>query len=78
MYTEVTDICVFFFPVVAANGEEAWRSAPSTHTMWNYCRKLAGKPDPEGIPQGLFPGPTGHTLPGCWTGRKTSLEVWKR
>lgn len=59
---------------VAANGEEAWRGASSSHTVWNYSRKLAGKPHPEGITESLLPGTTSHTLPGCWTGRKPPLH----
>lgn len=57
--------------LVAVNGEEARGGASSAHTVRNYCRKLAGKPHPEGVPEGLLPGPSGHTLPRCWTGRKT-------
>lgn len=56
--------------LVAANGEEAWGGASSSHTMWNYSGKLAGKPNPEGVSEGLLPCATGHTLPGCWTGKR--------
>lgn len=59
---------------VAANGAEARWGAPSSHTVWNYSRKLAGKPDPEGVSESLLPGPAGHTLPGCWTGWKHTLN----
>lgn len=71
-------VMFYFDLLVAANGEEAWGGASSAHTVWNYCGKLAGKPHPEGVPEGLLPCPSGHTLPGCWTGRKTSLEVLVR
>lgn len=74
---QVLIVAMFFcvvYLLVAANGEEAWGGAPSTHTVRNYCRKLAGKPHPERVPEGLLPGPSGYTLPGCWTGRITSLE----
>ncbi len=67
-------IVLMVFLLVAANGEEAWRGASSAHTVWYYSRKLAGKPHPEGVPESLLSGPSGHTLPGCWTGRETSLE----
>lgn len=71
----ILPLMFYFYLLVAANGEEAWRGASSAHTVWNYCGKLAGKPHPEGVPEGLLPSPAGHTLPGCWTGRKTNLEV---
>lgn len=61
--------------LVAANGEEAWGGASSAHTVWNYCGKLAGKPYPERVSEGLLPGPSGHTLLGCRAGRKTIREV---
>lgn len=60
---------------VAANGEKARGGASSSYTVRDYCRKLAGKPYPEGVAEGLLPGPSGHTLPGCWAGRKNSFEV---
>lgn len=59
-----------FLPV-AAYGEKARRSAPSSHTVRDYCGKLAGKPHPEGVAEGLLPGTSGHALPGRWTGRKS-------
>jgi len=60
--------------LVAVNGEEAWWGASSTHAVWHYSGKLAGKPNPEGISEGLLPGAAGHTLPGCRTGRKSALD----
>lgn len=64
-------VVVFSNLLVAANGEEARGGASSSHTVWNYSGKLAGKPNPEGVSEGLLPSATGHTLPGCWTGRRT-------
>lgn len=66
-------LVMFSHLLVAANGEEAGGSTSSAHSVWNYRRKLAGKPHPEGVPEGVLPGFTGHTLPGCWAGRKSSL-----
>lgn len=53
---------------VAADGEEAAGGSPAADAVWADRGELAGKSHPEGIPQGLFPGPAGHTLPGCWPG----------
>ena len=43
--------------------------------MQYYRGELARKPHPEGVPQGLFPGAAGHTLPGCRTGAVT-IPSW--
>lgn len=69
---------LIFHLLVAANGEEAGRSAPSSHSVWNHCRKLAGKPHPEGVPKGVLPGLTGYTLSGCWAGMKSSLVALQK
>lgn len=61
--------------VAAANGEKACRGASSAHFVWNNRGKLAGKPHPEGVSEGLLLGPSGHALPGCWTSRKISPDV---
>lgn len=61
--------------VAAANGEKACRGASSADFVWNNRGKLAGKPHPEGVSEGLLFGPSGHALPGCWTGRKISPDV---
>lgn len=53
----------------AADGEEAGGSAPSVDSVWDHRGELAGKPHPEGVPQGVLPGAAGHTLPGCRTGK---------
>lgn len=52
----------------AADGEEAAGGSPAADAVWADRGELAGKSHPEGIPQGLLPGPAGHTLPGCWPG----------
>lgn len=62
------------FLLVVAYGEKARRSAPSSHTVRDYCGKLAGKSHPEGVAEGLLPGTSGHALPGRWTGSKTNLK----
>lgn len=61
------------FSVVAADGEEAGGGASPAHTVRHYSGKLAGKPDPEGVPEGLLPGAAGHSLPGCRAGRKADF-----
>lgn len=57
----------------AASGAEAGRGAPSADAVWDHNRKLAGTPHSEGVPQGVFPGAAGHTLPGRWTGTAVSV-----
>lgn len=52
----------------AADGEEAAGGSPAADAVRADRGELAGKSHPEGIPQGLLPGPAGHTLPGCWPG----------
>lgn len=71
----ISTAMLHFYLVAAANGEEACGGASSAHFVWNDCGKLAGKPHPEGVSEGLLLGPSGHALPWCWTGRKIGLEV---
>lgn len=71
----ISTLMLHFYLVAAANGEEASGGASSAHSVWNDCGKLAGKPHPEGVSEGLLLGPSGHALPWCWTGRKIGLEV---
>lgn len=52
----------FYLPA-AANGEEARGGASPAHFVWNHRGKLAGKPHPEGVSEGLLLGPSGHALP---------------
>lgn len=74
LYISVNCTCVCG-SAAAADGAEAERGAPSADAVWDHCRKLAGKPHSEGVPQGFFPGAAGYTLPGCWTGKAASICV---
>lgn len=61
-YSQFTPMLRFCL-LAAANGEEARGGASPAHFVWNHCGKLAGKPHPEGVSEGLLPGPSGHALP---------------
>lgn len=62
----------------AADGEEAWGGAPPADSVWDHRGELAGKPHPEGVPQGVLPGAAGHTLPGRWTGTESESPLYAR
>lgn len=64
-----------FYTSVAFDGAETRGGASSSVAVWNHRGKLAGKPHPEGVSAGLLLGPTGYSLPGCWTGGNCFLNL---